>query len=79
MFRNGPATFQTYPTSNGWWTTPYDLDSIMHYDSSAAAKFGRMTLIPARPGVVIPHHVSPSQGDFETVCHLYKEQCDRQP
>ena len=57
----------------------YDTASIMHYVADEFALPGTHTLIPARPGVVVPtvHALGPSLGDRDGVCRLYREQCDK--
>ena len=35
---------------------PYDYNSLLHYPEHAGTVNGERTIVPKKPGVVIPHH-----------------------
>ncbi|KAF2258709.1 zincin [Lojkania enalia] len=65
--------------NNGDASGAYDVGSVMQYRSNAFAKSGKKTLVPAKSGVVVPasNPGVPSKGDFERLCKIYNEQCDK--
>lgn len=70
-----PPRDPNYDTSG-----PYDIDSIMHYQSHAYAKGpGLFTLVSKIPGKVVPERnpAFPSKLDFERVCKIYSKQCKK--
>lgn len=58
--------------SNGTDIGPYDYGSIMHYGRMAFSKNGLPTIEPKQSGVTIGQRSGLSQGDINTVHHIYK-------
>lgn len=58
------------------WSSPYDINSIMHYRSNAHGINGK-TVLESKTDVKVPKNNGewPSEGDSRAVCRIYACEC----
>ena len=72
------VTFLKDMTTYYNYSSPYDINSVMHYTDHAYALRGKQTLISRVEGGHLPvkQLSQPSDIDFERVCAIYSKQCE---